>query len=194
MISFMDEPIRRFHQEPGYEAHLDALFGTDEWKQCLDMAESDAKKKFLHDLFSRQLKTHGARYVVPFELWRGRRHIYTLYFVSGSLKGCDLMKASIWKVDPTGNFTFRGYVAGQSMLFQPSTEPLADQLRDEFGDDWMPVEQIEDFVMGDRTMFHKGHLRQKTLRRLESEHRIDVTRPRGGRGFPSGRGIKVRFQ
>ncbi len=193
MISFMYEPIRRFHQEPENEVHLNELFGTDRWKRCLDMDESDAKKKFLHDLFSRQLKRHGAGYVVPFELWKGNRHVYTVYFVSGSVKGCDLMKASIWKVDPTGNSSFRGYVAGQSLLFEPSTEPLAEQLKEEFGGVWVPIERIEEFVMGDRTMFHKGHLRQKTLQPLERKKRITVRRPQGGRGFPSGRGIKIRF-
>ena len=44
MISFMYEPIRRFHQQSEFKPHLDELFGTAEWEQCLDMEESDAKK------------------------------------------------------------------------------------------------------------------------------------------------------
>ena len=56
MISFMYEPIRRFHQQPELELHLDELFGTKEWQQCLEMEESDTRKQFLHGLFSKQLK------------------------------------------------------------------------------------------------------------------------------------------
>ncbi|MDE0193604.1 MAG: three-Cys-motif partner protein TcmP [Gammaproteobacteria bacterium] len=193
MISFMYEHIRRFHAESSYEPHLDELFGTTRWRKCVEMAESDEKKVFLHDLFAKQLKRHGAKYVVPFELWRGGRHVYTIYFASGSLKGCDLMKSAIWKVDPTGNFAFRGYVAGQSVLFDADTEPLAKQLQAEFGERWTPIERLDDFVMGDGTMYHKGHLRQKTLQRLERQRRISVKRPRGGRGFPVGRGVEVFF-
>ena len=193
MISFMYEPIRRFHQQPEFEVHLDDLFGTEEWRRCLDMEESDAKKKFLHDLFSKQLEEHAARYVVPFELWNGNRHIYTIYFTSGSLKGCNLMKESIWKVDSSGGYAFRGHTGQFSIPFETNTEPLAEQLKDEFGTKSTPIERIEEFVMGDETMYHKGHLRQKTLQRLEREGRITVTRPHGGRGFTSGRAIEVRF-
>ena len=42
-------------------------------------------------------------------------------------------------------------------------------------------------------MFHKGQLRQKTLRPLEKDGRISVSRPQGVREFPNGKGIKVRF-
>lgn len=193
IISFMYEHIRRFHAESSYEHHLDELFGTTRWRKCVDMDESDEKKVFLHDLFAKQLKRHGAKYVVPFELWRRRRHVYTIYFATGSLKGCDLMKSAIWKVDPTGNFAFRGYVAGQSVLFDADTEPLAKQLKGEFGGRWTPIEHLDDFVMGDGTIYHKGHLRQKTLRRLERERRISVKRADGSRGFPVDRGVEVLF-
>ena len=193
MISFMYEPIRRFHGSSEYGPHLDSLFGTSDWKECLAMEESDAKKRFLHDLFSVQLKIHGAVYVVPFELWKGNRHIYTIYFTSGSLKGCNLMKTAIWKVEPTGSYAFRGHSDQLRILFETNTEPLAIQLRNQFGNETTPIEKIDEFVMGDKTIFHTGHLRNSTLRPLEREGRISVNRPLGGRGFPSGKGISIRF-
>ena len=193
MISFMYEPIRRFHQQSEFKPHLDELFGTAEWEQCLDMEESDAKKQFLHNLFSKQLKTRGANYVVSFELWRRNRHIYTIYFATNDLKGCDLMKKAIWKVEPSGSYAFHGHAGQLRLLFQSNTEPLAKQLKDRFGDSWTLVERIEEFVMGDETIFHKGHLRRKTLQPLEKSRRIIVRRPGNARGFKSGKGIKIRF-
>lgn len=193
MISFMYEPIRRFHQQPELTQHLDELFGTEEWQRCLGMRESDDKKRFLHDLFSRQLKKHGAEHVVSFEMWKGNRHIYTIYFATGSLKGCNLMKQVIWKIEPTGSYAFRGHAGQARVLFDANTESLATQLGDEFGDRSTPIEAIEQFVMSDRTIFHSGHLRQRTLKPLERGQQIKVFRPQGGHGFPSGRGIKVRF-
>ena len=193
MISFMYEPIRRFHQQPEFGQPLDELFGTTDWRNCLDMAEADQKKQYLHDLFKTQLKEHGAKQVVFFELWNGNRHIYTIYFASGSPEGCNLMKQAIWKADRSGGYRVRGYAGSQPVLFETDTELLAEQLRDRFGDDSTPVEDIEAFVMSDETMFHKGHLRTKTLQPLEKERRITVSRPQGGRGFPNGKDIKVRF-
>ena len=193
MISFMYEPIRRFHQEPEFGQPLDDLFGTSDWRTCLDMTEADQKKKYLHELFRKQLKRHGAKQVVFFELWNSNRHVYTIYFASGSLKGCNLMKQAIWKADPSGGFRLRGYAGNQGLLFDTDTEPLAAQLRERFGDNATPIEDIEYFVMSDETIFHKGQLRRDTLQRLEREGRISVSRPPGRQVFTSGRGIKVRF-
>lgn len=193
MISFMYEPIRRFHEQQEFRDHLNELFGTELWQKCFDMDMADEGKKYLHDLFKKQLKKHGAKHVVFFELWNGNRHIYTIYFTTGHLKGCNLMKQAIWKADPSGDYKLRGYAGNQRLLFDTSTEPLAAQLRDHFGDGPTPIEDIEAFVMSDETMFHTGQLRRGTLQRLEKEKRIAVTRPQGGRGFANGKGIKVRF-
>ena len=194
LISFMYEPIRRFHRQPEYGPHLDELFGTLRWRRCLDMPEGRSKKQFLHDLFRKQLKRHGAKYVLSFELWKGGRHVYTLYFTTGSLKGCDLMKASIWKLDDSGGYAFRSGTADIPSLFEPDTGPLAQQLRSEFGDAWTKIEKLDEFTMSDRTHFHKGHLRRKTLGPLERDGQIEVHRPQGGKGYTAGKGIQIRFK
>ena len=193
MISFMYEPIRRFHQRPEFGEPLDELFGTPDWRRCLNMPEGDEKKEFLHSLFKAQLKEHGAKQVVFFELWRGKRHVNTIYFASGSLKGCDLMKQAIWKADPSGDYAIRGHAADQGLLLEPTTEPLAAQLRSRFGHDLVPVEDVEEFVMSDETRFHTGQLRRDTLQRLEKQGRITVLRPSSQRGFANDKGIKIRF-
>ena len=193
MISFMYEPIRRFHQQPEFGEPLDELFGTTDWRKCLDISEVNEKKQFLHDLFKAQLKNHGAEQVVFFELWRGNRHINTIYFASGSPKGCDLMKQAIWKADRSGDYKIRGYISSYNLLFEPTTDPLAAQLLDRFGHELVPIEEIEAFVMSDETRFHTGQLRRDTLMRLEKEERIKVLRPHDKRGFANGKGIKIRF-
>lgn len=192
MISFMYEPIRRFHERPEFERPLNELFGTEEWQMCFDMAEESERKLYLHRLFKRQLKMFGAKYVVFFELWKGNRHEYTIYFATGHPKGCDLMKQAVWQADPSGSYRLSGYAGNQQMLFDASTEPLAEQLRDRFGAVPAPIEEIEKFVMSDETMFHLSQLRRDTLQRLEKEKR--VSRPQGGRGFTNGKGITVRFR
>ncbi len=195
MVSFMYEAINRHKATDEFANHLDDLFGSPDWRKSLRMGSE--KKRFLHDLFGQQLKRHGARHVVPFELWDRSRHVYTLFFASGSEKGCDLMKQCMWKVDRTGGYAFCGRMSTHATLFELGginvKEPLADELKHAFGDRWTSIETIGKFVMGDATTFHKGQLRRLTLQPLEKEGRIDVRRPRGARGFSAGKGIKVRF-
>ena len=194
-ISFMYEPIRRFHAGSEYEPHLTELFGSEQWKHCLDMSESDDKKRFLHELFRNSLKSRGVKYVVPFEIWKGQRHMYTMYFATNHEKGCNLMKQAIWKIVPDGSFEFRGHNRLQGMLFGPNvdTAPLASHLQEQFGGTPISIEEIERFVMTDETVFHTGHLRQKTLQPMEKAGTIKVHRPSGGRGFRNGKGITVQF-
>ena len=155
------------------------------------MQDSNARR-FLHNLYLRQLKTRCVKYAIPFELWRGKRHVYTVYFTSNSLKGCDLMKSCAWKVEPSGSYAFRGS-SDQLPLFGLSTDELAGQLVRRFGKQPTPIEEVESFVMGDGTIFHKGQLRNMTLRKLEREGRLAVTRPNGKQGFPNYSGVIVRF-
>jgi three-Cys-motif partner protein len=191
-ISFMYEPIRRWCREPGFEAPLNGLFGTDEWKRCLPMATDEART-FLHELFYTQLKQH-ARYVVSFELWRRNRHIYTIYFATNHIRGCDLMKASIWKTT-SGEYRFGSRSLNQLVMFDQAfdKEPLTTILKDHFGTEPARIEDIDEFVMSDATVYYKGQLRRNTLQPLEREKRIAVTRPQGGRGFSPDRGIMVTF-
>ena len=193
LISFMYEPIRRFHKQPEFETPLNELFGTTKWKKCLKIKDSNTKKQFLHDLFKKQLKKYGAKYVIFFELLRGGRHVYTMYFATNHPKGCNLMKQALWMAEPSGSFAIRGYAAQQKILFEPDMGPLAQQLKSRFGNSDTPIEKIDDFVMSDETIYHSGQLRKNTLTPMEKEGRITVTRPNNNRGFPAGKGITTRF-
>lgn len=193
LISFMYEPIQRFQEQPEFEVHLNELFGTSQWQGCFNIGDSSTKKQFLHDLFKNQLKEHGAKYVIFFELWQGQRHKYTIYFATGHSKGCDLMKQAIWRAEPDGSFNIRGYAADQQLLFETDMEPLVKQLKEHFGGSDISIEQIEDFVKSDNTIYHSGQLRRDTLMPLEKEGRITVTRSCSNRGFQNGRGITIRF-
>ena len=194
LISFMYEPIRRWHRHRGFKTNLDAFFGTKEWRDGMKIDAEEERKVFFHDLFEQQLRSNGAKYVITFEMYRGNRHVYTLYFTTGNLKGCDLMKSCIWKLDPTGTFRFRSRAVGLIPLFGPETDRLARQLSEQFGAEWTSIDQVEEFVMGDSTPFHKGHLRQKTLQPLERKGQIEVHRPQGVRGLPTGKGVRIRFK
>ncbi len=191
-ISFMYEPIRRFKGEREFEEPLTALYGTDEWKRALYLGETPESKQFLHSLYANQLKRYGVKFVVPFEIWKGNRHMYTIYFCTGHRKGCNLMKESVWRVDPWGKFELHAHADQQLLLFDTDTEPLVRQLRNRFGIEWVSIEAVEEFVKGDETPFHLGHLREKTLRKMLRTGRL-LRDPSTGSGFPVGKNVRVKF-
>ena len=64
-------------------------------------------------LYRKQLKLSGARHVLNFELYDGDKLKYALFFATQSDQGCDKMKQAMWKVAPTGGYSFRSDRLGQ---------------------------------------------------------------------------------
>lgn len=176
-ISFMYSFINRFDEHPELEPHFDSLYGSTEWRPLARIGDPEERKHALYDLYERRLRESGAKYVLHFELYRGQSLEYAIFFGTGGLRGCDEMKKAIWKVAPSGDFRFRGSQVDQLFLGDEIVDfdLLQQEIRQEFSSgDWTPIQEIEDFVMSDRTGFHSGHLREKVLIPMEEENRLEA--------------------
>ncbi len=185
-VSFMAEFIDRFAATEEFAPHLTALFGTNDWREGLELAGED-RRTFLYQLYERQMRTAGAKHVVRFELFQGNRLVYAIFFGTKNILGANRMKEAIWKVDPFGGFQFRGARGGQGTLELQTADfrPLIDALQREFrGRGWIPIKQVEDFVASDRTDYYTTQLRKRALNPLEDAGALQVKVPDGRRRKP----------
>jgi three-Cys-motif partner protein len=176
-VSFMYEAINRFRAAPEFEQHLDSLFGNTDWRDGIDMPESDDRRHFFYDLYTRQLKAVGAKHVVRFELFDGNRHVYTIFFATQHHLGCNRMKEAIWKAAPDGGYQFRASRHGQTTLFDLLTADLElfrEEIRSTFAGSTVSIDALERWASGDGTVFHSGHLK-RTLKIMEQAGEIMVT-------------------
>ncbi|MYH10435.1 MAG: hypothetical protein F4143_10105 [Gemmatimonadales bacterium] len=179
-VSVMYEYINRFDEVAEFEAPLASLYGCDDWKDCADIADSRARRQCFFDLYKRQLKEAGAEQVIHFDLYEGSRHKYSIFHASRHHLASDKMKAAIWSIDPGGNFIFRGGQTDQLLLGvdEPNFAPLRDALRDRFGGKgWVRIEDVEEFVMSDKTDYHSSQLRTKALMPMEDVGEFEVEVP-----------------
>jgi hypothetical protein len=145
----------------------------------------------LLDLFERQLaKSAGVKHVRSFQLRTQDGNDYRLVFGLGHLKGLEIAKDAMWKVDPIGGTSYVATTeSGQEVLFGPSelvdTAPLLAQLRAKLGTEWFTIEQAEECTLLD-TPFRKGHLRRRTLQPAERDAVLEVERP-GRTGYERAR-------
>ncbi|MDE0068088.1 MAG: three-Cys-motif partner protein TcmP [Caldilineaceae bacterium] len=194
-ISFMYDAFNRFRAHPVFEDHLDGLFGCPEWREGLDIPEGDVRKRFYYGLYERCLREAGANHVLSFELYGKERLIYTIFFATQRSEGCDVMKQAMWKTAPFGDFKFMSGAANQLTLGIEPTDftLLRKALHSEFGnEEWVSVDDVMEFVRSDKTEFHSGHLKTKTLRPMERDREIEVkpgTRKTRGY-FPKGAMLK----
>ena len=87
------------------------------------------------------------------------------------------MKKAMWKTAPFGDFKFMSATANQFTLgLEPTSfTPLRKALQDEFGQKgWVTIESVEEFVMSDKTEFHTGHLKRKTLSPMERDGDLEA--------------------
>ena len=193
-VSLMYRDINRFATEPGFENHLDVLFGCTDWRNSRSINGTMERRNFFYDLYERQLRLSGAKYILPFELYGKQGLIYTLFFATQSDLGCDKMKRAMWDVAPLGNFRFKGGTKGQLILGPGIVDlsPPKDDLINAFGlNRWVYIGDIERFMRSDKTLFHTGH--HKThLAEMEREGAIEVrTESRKMRfRFPDGTCLK----
>ncbi len=190
-VSVMYDAINRFLEHPHFAPHLTKLFGCEDWQKAFEITGTIERQIFLFDLYKQQLKVSGAKQVLHFELYEGQRLVYAIFFGTGDTKGCDKMKQAIWKVAPFGDYRFWGGRSGQLAFGDEFVDysVFMKDLYSEFADrDWVRIEEVIRFAESDRTDFHSGHLKVKTLRPMEEMGLLSVregTRKRPST-FPDG--------
>ena len=170
LVNFMYEEINRFLSLSNQERNFDDLFGTNEWREGRRLVEPRTRKRFLHDLYYRQLREYaGAKYVRSFEMRNIKDRVdYYLFYATNNIRGLSRMKDAMWKVDESGEFSFSDATdPKQAVLFgnQPRFDQLQRQLLDHFGGREASVEEVEQFVL-EETAFREAHYR-RVLKKLE---------------------------
>lgn len=194
-ISFMYEPMNRFKDQPSFELPLDDLFGCSDWREGINIPDGKARKEFFYGIYRKQLKLAGARHVLHFELYEGNQLKYPLFFATKSDQGCDKMKQAMWKVAPTGGYSFRSDTLGQLSFESKAVDfnELDRALIDQFGRDrTIAIESIEEFMRSDKVLFHSSHLRSR-LADMERVSALTVEKSPRRRRFTFPRGTFLRF-
>lgn len=174
-ISFMTDWIDRFKQEPGFEAHLDGLFGSDEWRAAENLSTPKERRDFLFPLYVACLKKAGAKYVVHFDLRRGATVVYSIFFATGSDLGCDKMKEAVWKADPAAGSAFIPANESALDLFTHDVSRFEQEIVAFLRGfpEWVTISQIEGWARSDRTQYYSGQLKP-ALKSLEKKGVIEV--------------------
>jgi hypothetical protein len=186
LITFMFQYINRFlaHPDPKIAALYDELFGTRRWRDIVGIADPVQRRSGIVVLYQEQLiKAARFQYVRTFEMINeGNSTEYFLYFGTNNKLGLSRMKEAMWTADPvTGEVFSDRTVTNQIVLIQPKPDltPMRTALQGEFRGKWVPIDEIEDFVLVKTAYCERKHLKKSTLAPLEDEKLIEAVRPPG---------------
>jgi three-Cys-motif partner protein len=180
LVNFMYEEVNRFISLEEQAENFDNLFGTPEWRSVRNLSGAPQRRKAIHDIYLKQLKTR-ATFVHSFEMLNhGNSTDYFLFFATNSLRGLEKMKEAMWKVDDTGSFQFSDHqdARGLMSLFsaQPNTAPLRDAIRRTHAGNQISIEKLSDWVIAE-TEFLPKHLKRPVLAPMESAGELIVVNP-----------------
>lgn len=168
---------------------LHELFGTDEFMQA--PASGPMREQFLVNLYTRQLRdVAGFPYVQHFRMIGANgKPICYLFFATRHLRGLDRMKTAMWKVAPTGSYSFSDRFAGQDVLLgldTLDTTPLRDALLAKFGGQTVPVSLVETYVVSETPFLASSHLKRATLKPMQEQGLITSPNQKKRNTYPDG--------
>jgi len=177
LINFMYEEVNRFLSEEKHAPDYDELFGSTEWRSVIDLPGASARRKAIHDIYLKQLKT-AALHVHSFEMLnKGNSTDYFLYFATNNLRGLEKMKEAMWKVDDTGSFQFSDHTDARGLMSlfssRPNLTPLRDAIKRRFSGERIMIERLTDWVVAE-TEFLRSHLKRPVLAPMEEAGEVRV--------------------
>jgi len=136
LITFNYQSLNQwFLQDPDKHKYLDELYGSNVWRQALDIAEPDHKESYLMQTYHKALESLG---------WKGRpfrmvnkqnQTQYYLFFATSHPAGMLAMKRAMWNASPTEEFQYFDSIDPQQQrLFDKElydeeySKGLADQI------------------------------------------------------------------
>jgi three-Cys-motif partner protein len=153
MAYFEFRNVHRFIGDSSKHAALDRAFGCETWRAAIGKSELEQLSIIRH-AYERALREHGSStYVQSFTMWDGQsRPLNYLFFATNKLKGLEVMKRAMWRVDKTGEFLFSDSEAEdglQSMLgLKTYTDAwLAARLADELAGRTLSWNEVREHVL-----------------------------------------------
>ncbi|WP_181063231.1 three-Cys-motif partner protein TcmP [Nocardia nova] len=184
-ILFSYNSVNRWIGHPQQQENMQALFGCDEYRGAEGLPPTQ-RKEFLANLYERQLTHYGKfEHVSRFEMVESRgRTSYFLYHCTRSLKGLEVMRSAMWKIDPESGCQFSDRVAGLDSLFdEPIAFDLDQRLAAHFSGRTVSVKEVQNFVLTG-TPFALEHLKVKTLKPMQERGEITCLNQKRVGTFP----------
>lgn len=171
LITFMAGFVNRFTDELR-ENVMDELFGTHRWSEINNIDDLDRRRNFILKLYQDQLlQAANAKYVKTFEMIGEKNQlIYHLVFATKHIRGLEVMKEAMFKVDRRGTYRFSDRTdPNQTFLLDYGNEEnwtseAAKMVYTKFRGQTISVEEVHDFVVVDTPYI----FRKKILQYLES--------------------------
>jgi hypothetical protein len=192
LITFMSSFVNRFNDDMREDA-LNDLFGTNSWIEGRQIVIPDERKNFWLNLYKTQLMEQGnARFVQIFEMVNQfNQTLYYLIFGTKSIKGMEVMKEAMYKVDGRGTYRFSDITDVNQRFLIDYTEDIhwvpsaSERVFNHFRGQRVPITNVHDYVITNTPYI----FRKSILKHLEQNNPpkiVTVESRRRAYSYPDG--------
>lgn len=192
LITFMTGFLKRFIEIPEYKVIFDKLFGDSGWEKFNTIGKEE-KENFLINYYVSKIK-EKAKYVRHFEMRdESDRIIYHLVFGTNNLRGLEVMKGSMFKVDKLQEYKFSDSTdPKQAYLIDYFSEKYwiqkaGNDLLKNFNGKMVDLDQIKEYTLVNTPYV----FRKEILSYLEKQTKIEVYNRNRKNTYPDG--CKIKF-
>jgi len=177
LFSYLNwDHMNRFLGDKTKWPSLDRTFGGPEWRLALGL-ESNERSVFILGTYRTALEEKsGSKYIWHFAMCdASEKLLYWLFFCTNNLRGLEIMKRAMWKVDPIGGFRFsdKDNPSQLNLFGDYQDEMLADDLTASLEEKVRTVSEVKEFVLTQTPAYKYT----KTLKLLEKIGRLMVINP-----------------
>jgi len=170
LINFMYRYVDMALHKQVQCANMNALFGTDDWKDLANVTDPKERQRNTINLFSKQLR---AEYVTHMYM-RGANNAlkYVLIHATNHAKGRELMKEAMWAVTPGGTFTAHERGSPNQLVLivpEPDLHPLEEAILSTFVHQEIRMDKLYTWLT--EQVYLKKHLHQ-VLKNLRHKGRV----------------------
>jgi len=169
-----------------------AAFGSNAWREARDLV-GHAREQALLQIYKNALREHGgARYVWDFAMADANdRPLYWLFFATNNIRGLEVMKSAMWRVDESGTFRFADNMnPDQLLLLQVyDGEWLAGHLAERLSGQTLTVAQIKEYVLTETPCVNYA----RSMGRLVKNGQAERASGTGRIAFTKESGLPIRF-
>jgi three-Cys-motif partner protein len=188
LVYFAHDTVFRFCGAGNIDEALTDLYDTDEYRDA-SLLSGMQRSQYIHDLYKRQLHEEcDFPYIQSFAMYDDRsKRLYDLFYCTREPIGLDRMKQAMWKMAPTGDFSFQDRFAGMDVIFgnDVETTPLRKDLLAHFAGQAVSIEGIVDYVVVS-TPYASNHVKRATLAEMQKQGLISSPNQRKANTYPNG--------
>lgn len=194
LFNFIYEETNRFitARDPKIQEHMKRHFGVDDIEVLKNLVENKKgalRKEVVVDFYSRQLMENtDVKHILTFEIKKDGRTKLILFYGTKNIKGLQVMKKAMWKVDDTGLYMFDDRKDPNEIRFEFTKDledemmisDLADIIQKNYNGKKAYIEEINEFVLTE-TIYPIEVYAKKALVKLEKSGAFKEVRNRKNR-------------